>query len=92
VAAKVFRALCVRIVNEGKSQYYYAALSNLEKAKTCYRKAGLDAQWKKLIAEIRRDHKRKSSFMPGFERIVAGAGPKQEPSFLDRARKRSGRR
>jgi uncharacterized Zn finger protein len=92
VAAKVFRALCVRIVNAGKSQYYYAALSNLEKAQTCYRKAGLDAQWKELIVEIRRDHKRKTGFMPGFERIVAGAGPKREPSFSDRARKRWGRR
>jgi hypothetical protein len=26
----------------GKSKYYDAALSNLEKAKSCYRSAGLD--------------------------------------------------
>jgi hypothetical protein len=43
VAAKVFRALCIRIVDEGKSKYYGAALSNLENAKNCYQSAGLDA-------------------------------------------------
>ena len=86
VAAKVFRALCMRIVDAGKSKYYFEALSNLEKARNCYRRAGLDAQWQSLISEIRRDHHRKSGFMPGFERIVRGAGPSEEPSFLDRAR------
>jgi hypothetical protein len=85
-AAKVFRALCIRIVDAGKSNYYGAALSNLEKAKNCYQRAGLDAQWQALIAEIRRDHRRKSSFMPGFERIAGGGRPVKEPSFLDRAR------
>lgn len=72
VAAKVFRALCMRIVYAGKSNYYDAALSNIEKARNCYQRAGLDAQWQALIAEIRREHRRKSSFMPGFERIVGG--------------------
>jgi hypothetical protein len=88
VAARVFRALCMRIVNAGKSQYYYAALSSLEKAKSCYQRAGLDAQWQALSAEIRRQHHRKSGFMPGFERIVREAPPSKEPSFLDRARDR----
>ncbi len=88
VAAKVFRALCMRIIDAGKSKYYDAALSNLEKAKSCYRSAGLDAQWQVLAAEIRRYHFRKSAFMPGFERIDRDAGPEREPSFLDRARGR----
>ena len=88
VAARVFRALCIRIVDAGKSQYYGAALSNLERAKTCYQRAGLDAEWQALIVEIRRDHRRKSSFMPGFERIVRGAESSRAPSFLDRARRR----
>jgi hypothetical protein len=88
VAAKVFRALCVRIIDAGKSKYYDAALSNLEKAQKCYLSAGLDAQWQALVAEIRKEHYRKSGFMPGFERIVRGAGPSVEPSFLDRARGR----
>lgn len=88
VAARVFRALCMRIIDAGKSRYYDAALSNLEKAKSCYQRAGLDAQWQALVAEIRQCHHRKSGFMPGFERIVRGAGPGKEPSFLDRARGR----
>jgi tetratricopeptide (TPR) repeat protein len=88
VAAKVFRALCVRIIDAGKSKYYHEALSNLEKAKDCYQSAGLEAQWQALAAEIRRDHQRKSSFMPGFERIIRDSGPSREPSFLDRARGR----
>ncbi len=88
VAAKVFRALCVRIINAGKSKFYSEALSHLEKAKNCYQRAGLDTQWQALTAEIRREHHRKTGFMPGFERIVRGAGPGREPSFLDRARSR----
>ena len=88
IAAKVFRALCMRIIDAAKSKYYAAALSNLERAKACYQSAGLDAQWQGLAAEIRRDHHRKSGFMPGFERIVRSAGANQEPSFLDRARGR----
>src|SRR5216683_1475080 len=67
---------------------YYAALSDLEKAKNCYQSVGLDARWQALVAEIRREHHRKSGFMPGFERIIRGAGPSKEPSFLDRARGR----
>jgi hypothetical protein len=88
VAARVFRALCIRIIDAGKSKYYDEALSNLKKAKSCYQSAGLDAQWQAVVAEIRRDHHRKSGFMPGFERIIRGAGAGQEPSFLDRARGR----
>jgi len=88
VAARIFRALCVRIIDAGKSKYYFEALSNLEESRRCYQKAGLDGQWKALVAEIRRDHHRKSGFMPGFEAIVAGKRTRIEPSFLDRARDR----
>ena len=88
VAAKVFGALCMRTVDAGKSKYYFEALSHLEKAKHCYQSAGLDAQWQLLTAEIRRDHHRKSGFMPGFERILRGTGASREPSFLDQARRR----
>jgi hypothetical protein len=88
IAAKVFRALCMRIIDAGKSRYYHEALANIEKAKICYQRAGLDIQWQALIAKILRDHHRKSGFMPGFERIVRGAGRSKDPSFLDRARER----
>jgi hypothetical protein len=76
----------VRIIDAGKSKYYFEALSNLEESRRCYQAAGLDNQWKALVAEIRRDHHRKSGFMPGFEAIVAGRRARIEPSFLDRAR------
>jgi uncharacterized protein DUF6880 len=88
VAAKVFRALGMRIVNAKKSKYYDAALSNLERAQRCYTKAGLDAEWTAFVAEVRADHHRKGGFMPGFERLVAGRGPSTVPSFLERARRR----
>ncbi len=86
VAAKIFRALGMRILKA--KNYYYAALSSFEKAQGCYRKAGLAVQWEALVAEIRREHHRKTGFMPGFERLVAGQGPRREPSFLQRARRR----
>lgn len=46
--------------------------------------AALDPQ--ELTEELRPRHRRKSSFMPGFERLVAGRSP--SPSLLDRARAR----
>ena len=92
VAARIFRALCVRIIDAGKSKYYVEALANLEESRRCYQQAGLDDQWKALVAEIRRDHHRKSGLMPGFEAIVAGKRSRAEPSFLDLARSRWGRK
>jgi len=86
VAAKLYRALCMRILNAGKSNYYYAALANLEEARRCYLAAGLDDRWSKLAVEIRRNHFRKSGFMPGFEAVVAGKRTRVEPSFLEKAR------
>ena len=88
VAARVYRALCVRILNAGKSKYYHAALSSLEKARDCYQRAGRESDWIALVAEIRRAHHRKTGFMPGFERIAAGKEASREPSFLERARGR----
>ncbi len=86
IAARLFRALCMRILNAAKSKYYDAALANLEEARKCYLAAGIEHRWEALALEIRRDHYRKSSFMPGFNAIVAGKRAQVEPSFLDRAR------
>jgi len=86
VAARLFRALCMRILNSGKSKYYYAALANLEEARRCYQAAGLDDRWRMLVSDIRRNHYRKSGFMPGFEATVAGKRARMEPSFIERAR------
>jgi hypothetical protein len=87
-AARLWRAQGLRIVNAKKSKYYDAALSNFESAKRCFERAGLDAKWQKTVIQVRADHHRKSGFMPGFERLVAGAGPSDEPSFLTRAKAR----
>jgi hypothetical protein len=88
VAAKVFRAMAMRILNAAKSKYYDAALSNLEEAKSCYERAGMESHWKTLVAKIRHVHHRKRSFISGFEHLVTGRGPSKAPSFLARARGR----
>jgi Family of unknown function (DUF6880) len=88
VSAKLFRALSIRILRAAKSKYYDAALAHLEDARRCYLAAGLEQQWEALALEIRRDHFRKSSFIPGFNAIIAGKKMRAEPSFLDRARQR----
>jgi uncharacterized Zn finger protein len=88
IAARVHRALGMRIVNAGKSKYYAAALDNLEHAKKCYARAGLEANWEALVADVRERHFRKKGFMAGFEQIVSDAAKRVEPTFLERARRR----
>ncbi len=88
LAARLWRAQGLRIVNAKKSKYYDAALSNFERAKRCFERAGLESEWSKTVRQVRADHYRKSSFMPGFEGLVEGVGPSDEPSFLDRAKAR----
>ena len=88
LAARLWRAQGLRIVNAKKSKYYDAALSNFERAKRCFERAGLEGEWSKTVRQVRADHCRKSSFMPGFERLVEGMPPNDEPSFIDRAKAR----
>jgi len=87
-AAKVYRAMGMRILIAKESKSYAAALSNFERAKRCYERASLGGHWEAMVEEIRRAHHRKVGFMANFERLVAGHWPNQEPSFLDRARGR----
>jgi uncharacterized Zn finger protein len=88
ISARVYRALCMRIVNAGKSKYYDAALDHIEHAKKCYAKAGLNADWQAVVTDVRERHFRKRGFMAGFEDIVSGAPKHVEPSFLERAKAR----
>jgi tetratricopeptide (TPR) repeat protein len=88
ISARVYRALCMRIVNAGKSKYYKAALDNFDRAKKCYAKAGLDADWNAVVTDVRERHFRKRGFMAGFEEIVSGAPKHVEPPFLERAKAR----
>lgn len=88
ISARVYRALCMRIVNAGKSKYYDAALDHIEHAKKCYTRAGLDADWQAVVAVARKRYYRKKGFMAGFEDIVTGAPRHVEPPFLERAKVR----
>jgi uncharacterized Zn finger protein len=88
VAARLWCAQGMRIVNGKKSKYYDAAISNFERARHCFQKAGLLADWERVAKKVRVEHHRKTGFMAGFEEIVAGSGPRKKPSFLERARTR----
>ncbi len=87
VAAKLYRALGMRILISKKSKYYDHALRHLRKARDLYQKAGLDSEWQTVIKTVREEHSKKYSFTPGFEQIVAGASA-ERPSFADKARNR----
>ncbi len=88
LAARVYRALCMRIVNAGKSKYYDVALDNMAHAKKCYEKAGLKAEWQAVVADVRARHSRKKGFMAGIEDIVSDVPKHAEPPFLERAKAR----
>jgi len=90
LAARLWRAQGMRIVDAAKSKYYDAALSNFERARRCYERAGLAAEWADTVRQIRAGHSRKTGFMSRFEALAAGSGRRAEPSFLDRAKKRWG--
>ena len=90
IAARLWCAQGMRVVNAKKSKYYDAALSNFERARRCYEKAGLVADWERVVSKVRSEHHRKTGFISGFEEIVAGSGPSEKPSFLERAKARWG--
>jgi tetratricopeptide (TPR) repeat protein len=85
--AKLHVAMALRILVAKKSRYYDAALENLRKARQILQKQGRAREWEALASEIRGEHRRKTGFMPGFERLAAGRSFR-EPSFAERARKR----
>jgi len=90
IAARVYRALGMRILAAKKSKYYDAALSHFENARRCYQRAVLHREWAALVADVRGAHHRKAGFMAGFERLAAGHTSSEAPSFLERARRRWG--
>jgi uncharacterized Zn finger protein len=92
VAARLWCAQGMRVVKAKKSKYYDAALANFERARRCYEKAGLVADWHRVVSKVRSEHHRKTGFISGFEEIVAGSGPSEKPSFLERAKARWGSR
>lgn len=83
-AAKLYRALGMRILDAGKSKYYQAALEHFENARGLYLKAGLDHEWGALVQAVRTAHSRKSGFLKALEAIDSGICQRQ-PSFSERA-------
>jgi uncharacterized Zn finger protein len=90
LAARLWRAQGMRIVDAAKSKYYDAALSNFKRARRCYEQAGLASEWEDTVRQIRVSHRRKTGFLSGFEALAADTGRGVEPSFLDRAKARWG--
>jgi hypothetical protein len=88
LAGRLWRAQGLRIVNARKSNYYDAALRNFESAKRSFERAGLQEEWQRTVNQVRSEHHRKSGFMGGFERLVEGMGPSDEPSFMEQAKAR----
>ena len=83
-AAKLYRALGLRILSAGKSKYYDAALDHFEKARNLYCGAGQTTDWAELAATVRNAHSRKRGFLLAFEQIASGKS-QRPPSFADQA-------
>jgi len=88
LAARLWCAQGMRIVDAKKSRYYDAALSNFERARDCYQRAGLAADWEETVRSVRNRHYRKTGFMSGFEALAAGTKRREQPSFLELAKAR----
>ncbi|MDN5861273.1 MAG: hypothetical protein L0H84_21935 [Pseudonocardia sp.] len=89
-AARLWRAQGMRILAAKKSKHYDAALRHFESAKHCYEAAAQPESWQRLVEQVREQHGRKYSFMPGFDQVVAGSGPSRRPGFLEQATTRWG--
>jgi len=86
-AAKLYRALAVRILNSKKSKYYDAALGHFESAHKLYMKAGNAAEWQALLRYIQTEHSRQTGILSGLGLIALGESS-NEPSFAKRAQAR----
>lgn len=86
-AAKLYRALGLRILGSKKSKYYDHALRHFRKVRELYKQAGMESEWQGVVDAVRQGHSRKYGFMPAFDQVAAG-GPAKSPSFAQRARAR----
>ena len=87
-AAKIYRAMGMRIIKAKKSKYYAAAIDHFLKTKKLYLDNDRREEWLSLVENVRRDHYRQYSFIGGFEELVLGNYPESPESFEERARKR----
>ena len=91
LAARLWRAQGMRIVDAKKSKYYDAALVNFERARDCYQRAGLAGDWEQTVRQVSAAHFRKSAFIGEFQKLAAGAKRGERPSFLEVAKQRWGK-
>ena len=87
-AAKIYRALGMRIIKSGKSKYYQAALEHFQKAKELYEKSGQNQKWSSIVAIVRKNHYRKYGFINDFETIVTDGKLESAESFESKVQKR----
>ena len=88
LAARLWRAQGMRILDAKKSKYYGAALSNFERARDCYVRAGLPVEWEETVRQVSAAHFRKTGFIGEFQKLAAGAKRGDRPSFLESAQQR----
>jgi len=81
-AAKIYRALGMRIIKSGKSKYYQ------QKAKELYEKIDQSRKWSSIVAIVRKDHYRKYGFINDFETIVTNGKLESAESFKSKVQKR----
>ncbi len=87
LSAKLHWIMASRILNAAKSPSYPTALGHLQRVREILLEHERTSDWDALVSDIRSRHGRKSRFMPGFDRLVAGKAL-SGPSFVDRARTR----
>jgi len=92
LAARLWRAQGMRIVNAKKSKYYNAALSNFERARDCYQRAELATEWEQTVRCVCASHYRKTGFISGFQALAGGSKRRERTPFLERAKTRWGER
>ena len=73
LAARLWRTQGMRIVKAKKSKYYDAALSDFERARDCYQRAGLAVEWQQTVRQVCAAHYRKTGFISGFQALATGA-------------------
>lgn len=88
LAARLWRAQGIRILDAKKSKYYDAALANFERARDCFQRAGMVAEWEETVRRVRAAHYRKTGFIGEFQALAAGAKRRERQSFLERAKER----
>jgi len=87
-AAKIYRALGMRILNSKGSKYYSIALEYFLKVKSIYIKNNSKEDWLSIVKYIRQNHARKYSFITDFEKLISEIYSLPHKSFEQRARMR----